>query len=233
MVGLAERFIETKTERINGMSGPPRLEVLESRAGVLPTPTGADRADILICDGFWPSAEQLRVDALGRDFQFFHSPGGFAFHTSSVDPLQAQLVAARITGLIGHELASARVESRFVIEMVPDEELTRKRIWVHYDEWIRIALLYLCPANAVGGTDFFRHRETGHYSIETISSQEEREAVLGDSTRMDAWEVVEHVEIRFNRLLLFRPHFFHQATCYFGSTFSDARLNQVFTFHAT
>ncbi len=208
----------------------PTIEFLSDERGSVGTAGGLGQADIVVWDNFWPSPEQLRADALSRSFEFLHSQGGFAFRSAEPDAAQVRQ-ALNLIVPIDAELASARVESRFVAETAEDEALTRQKIWVHYDEWIRIGLLYLSNTNAVGGTDFFRHRASGHSSIRAISSSNERDLVLGDSTRSEAWDLLEHVEIRFNRLVLFRPHFFHQATCYFGSSVFDARLNQVFTFH--
>jgi hypothetical protein len=209
----------------------PTVEFLSTQGALLGTGTGLDRADIVVWDNFWPTPEELRAHALTQGFQFFHSQGGFAFRAADADKVVVQQALELIVPVAASELTSARWESRFVAETSDDERLTRQKIWVHYDEWIRIGILYLCPSNPVGGTDFFRHRATGHSSILTVVSPDERELVLGDSTRPEAWEVVEHVDIRFNRLVLFRPHFFHQATCYFGSSVEDARLNFVLTFH--
>lgn len=196
----------------------------------LPRDPGApERSDIFIWDDFWPSPDELRADALMRSFTFCHSPGGFAFNSAETDETQVRRVLDLLIPALGSELADAKSESRFVVETASDEQLTRQKIWVHYDEWIRIGLLYLSPPNSPGGTDFFRHRSTGHTSIRTVAP-DQRDRVLADSTRPEAWEVIEHVEIRFNRLVLFRPHFFHQASCYFGSSLENGRLNFVVTF---
>jgi hypothetical protein len=212
------------------MANGPTIEILSPQSTLL-GPSKEPRADIIIWDDFWPSPEELRSDALSRSFKYFHSPGGFSFRSAETDPEQVKRAADLILAAVPGELTSARLESRFVAETKQDEKLTREKIWVHYDEWIRIGVLYLCPPKPIGGTDFFRHIATRHCSIHAIKSEDERERVLNDSTRLDAWELIEHVEIRFNRLVLFRPHFFHQAACYFGSSVADARLNQVFTFH--
>jgi hypothetical protein len=208
----------------------PSVEFVSSPNEGLRGSGGADRADIVIWDDFWPAPESLREDALRRPFKFFHSQGGFAFNSAEADPGQVQQALKLIVSVVPSELTGAKWESRFVFETSDNEQLTRQKIWVHYDEWIRIGLLYLCPPTGVGGTDFFRHRATGHTSILTVPVGE-RDLVLADATRPEAWEVVEHVEIRFNRMVLFRPHFFHQATRYFGSSVQDSRLNFVLTFH--
>ena len=50
------------------------------------------------------------------------------------------------------------------------------------------------------------------------------------STDMSQWDRIAAVPIKFNRMVLFAPHIFHQAICYFGQRPDDARLYNIVAF---
>ena len=51
-----------------------------------------------------------------------------------------------------------------------------------------------------------------------------------DSLRLSAWERTFEIPMRFNRLVLLRPWFWHTATPGFGKSEKDGRLIQILFF---
>lgn len=79
------------------------------------------------------------------------------------------------------------------------------------------------------GTIFYRHKSTALDSY-TDEDDPSFQKALADANDTTAWEVMEAIPMRFNRLVLFDSHVFHGASPGFGSSISDCRLIQVFNF---
>ena len=104
---------------------------------------------------------------------------------------------------------------------------------VHIDTGDWSGILYLTlPEDCRGGTDFFRHKETG--TDRAPITQPELEAmgfatfaemvqkiIKPDGTDRDKWEHIMQIPMRFNRLVLLRPWLWHSP----GSGFGDDRNN--------
>jgi hypothetical protein len=103
----------------------------------------------------------------------------------------------------------------------------------HYDQPNPKALAmvhYLCKGQG-GGTAFFRHRATGYESIDGIRREGYMLSVAGEIERDNQllinyagpdtpnYEMVDHVEMRFNRIVLYQSHLLHCAL------FDGARLS--------
>lgn len=85
-------------------------------------------------------------------------------------------------------------------------------------------VVYLSPhAPAEAGTTIWREKATWR-CIASKGTMFERET--------DKFELVFHVENRFNRLVLFRENVLHRAEHGSGTTSESARLTQTFFFHA-
>ena len=193
-----------------------------------------DSADIIVVDGFWADPDALRQEALSLPYSRKRSPSGFSFRMAQPRRRQVARALDLIARICGDSLVRNHSESRFVVETEDDERLPRAMTWVHFDEWARVGVLFLAQGSAVrGGTSFFRHRATGATSILQALQESDRRAAFADSTVDSAWELVHEVPIQFNRLVLFRPQFYHQASCYFGHHLADGRLYQLFAFDPT
>lgn len=120
---------------------------------------------------------------------------------------------------------------------------TGSRLKVHVDggpDWT--GLIYLNEDNqAQGGTGFFKHKKTGRISLpsdeEAIelgyldAEDYENKVIVPDSLNLEAWEMIDFIGMKFNRLVFFRgAQFFHAHTCSFGDSFSNGRLTQNFFF---
>ena len=103
----------------------------------------------------------------------------------------------------------------------------------HYDQPTpgNLAMVhYLCKGQG-GGTAFFRHQATGYESIDAVRREaymlRVAEEIEHDSQRLinyagpetPNYEMVDHVEMRFNRIVLYQSHLLHCAL------FDGARLS--------
>ena len=107
---------------------------------------------------------------------------------------------------------------------------------VHVDQSHWSGVLYLSePVGTDSGTDFYRHRASGmtrapltrdelaRYGVSDLASIGS-EVITPHTDDMSRWEPVRHVEMKFNRLLFFRPWLWHATGPGFGSTIEDGRL---------
>lgn len=120
-------------------------------------------------------------------------------------------------------------------------EADRRRTRVHSDNTDWTAVIYLTPAeHCRGGTQFFRHRETGldgppsAKTLEQLGMTQQQfdiGVVFRDSLKSDCWDVVDQCDMRFNRCVLLRGRdFYHGSDQLFGENFENARLTQNFFF---
>jgi hypothetical protein len=189
------------------------------------------REDVIVVDDFWHDPGGLRRHILEGAFEHRSSESGFVFHDRLAPRRHTLRMADLASRVVGDALFEGHFEGRFVYETTEDERRTREKVWVHYDRWIRIGVLYLPPpGETIGGTGFYRHRGTGFLRVQQADAAGNRVAIQGDSTDMSAWELVLHVPLRFNRLVLFDSRVFHQAIRYFGDSPSNARLYAIIAF---
>jgi hypothetical protein len=104
----------------------------------------------------------------------------------------------------------------------------------HYDQPNPKALAmvhYLCKDQG-GGTAFFRHRRTGYESIDAVRREAYMLSVADEIDRdgqlltgfaganTPNYEMIDHVEMRFNRVVLYQSHLLHCAL-FDGAHLSD------------
>lgn len=107
---------------------------------------------------------------------------------------------------------------------------------VHVDLCHWTGILYLTlPEHCKGGTSFLRHRASGQTRSPVYPEDWEKwggierdklshEVMIQDGKDMSKWEVTQRVDMKFNRLVLFRSWLWHMAEPGFGSTLEDGRL---------
>ena len=107
---------------------------------------------------------------------------------------------------------------------------------IHIDQSHWSGILYLSkPEDCRGGTEFFRHIPTGtdrlpmdQQSLEKsgYSSYEELQKEVLDTDALDRskWEMTMSVPMRFNRLVLLQPHYWHTSGPGFGDSVENGRL---------
>lgn len=199
---------------------------------------------IQIIDNFYDDAEVVRRHALRCDYPIpvaaKNYPGRNSvqrFVPEGLDHVVSQLVHEPVRG------CQVAEHGRFRLTLA-DEEADRG-YYVHIDgdaHWSGI--LYLTQdEHCRGGTEFYRHRE---YEIDRtyITDAEARtkgwrscsefavETIRRDGNDLSKWTHLMTVPMRFNRMVLFRPWFWHTAGESFGDCAENGRLVQLFFFRA-
>jgi hypothetical protein len=121
---------------------------------------------------------------------------------------------------------------------------TGSALKVHLDghsDWT--GLIYLTPPKlCLGGTAFYRHKATGlDGPLSDKLSQNlgyknwlscEKAIISKDTNKSSAWEQVDFIAMKFNRLVIFKGNeMFHCHTHSFGSCIENARMTQNFFFN--
>ena len=107
---------------------------------------------------------------------------------------------------------------------------------MHVDQSHWSGILYLTLSeHCHGGTDFFRHRRSGTERAPindaelramgySSMQQMHQDIIENDSNDEAAWELTMRASMRYNRLVLLRPWFWHSAGEGFGSELANGRL---------
>jgi hypothetical protein len=107
---------------------------------------------------------------------------------------------------------------------------------IHIDQSHWSGILYLSrPEDCRGGTEFYRHIPTGTdhlpLTMESLngagySSYEELRAQILEKDGLDRskWELTMTVPMRFNRLVLLQPQYWHTSGESFGDSLENGRL---------
>lgn len=107
---------------------------------------------------------------------------------------------------------------------------------IHIDQSHWSGILYLSrPEDCEGGTEFYRHIPTntdrvpmdpaGLKSIGYSSYDEMKSDILDqDVFDRSKWELTYTVPMRFNRLVLLQPHYWHTSGAGFGDSVENGRL---------
>lgn len=172
--------------------------------------------NLRIIDGALKNPEQHRREALGLEFRSYDF-GHCVFHGIAVGG-PSRAMAGRIL-----EEAPQLQPTLTFFRKSPRGQVEPHFIHTDIDmgEWSGI--LYLNPEPPKGdGTNFWTHRETG--GIENPKPH-----ALSDEGRDPAnWDLRQHVEAKFNRLLLFPSAYYHSRAIHenWGDA-AEARLIQV------
>ena len=190
---------------------------------------------ILVVDDFYDDPMVVRENVCRLDFpqppRQQNYPGRnsqLGFVPQGLDDVVSRLVNERVVG------SEESAHGHFRLSLGGED--ARRNYYVHVDgdaSWSGILYLTLAQ-HCQGGTEFYRHRETA--SDQTLIHNEDARAagfadcsaytsaiIDRDSNDLARWEHLMTVPMRFNRLILFRPWFWHTAGCSFG----DGLRNQA------
>lgn len=187
---------------------------------------------LIIVDDFLDNPQALRQAALKLSYP--HLQGAFPGR-NSVERINIEGLAQQVSRLVGEPLEPMPPpQSHGKCRITLAGDVGKAKVHVDGAHWSGI--LYLSrPEDCRGGTEFFRHRETGT----DRAPYDDREAatfgyptakqmvaeVLDRDSRDDArWELTMQVPMRFNRLVLLRPWLWHTAGENFGDTLENGRL---------
>ncbi len=187
---------------------------------------------VIIVDDFLQDPLTVREAALNLHYPLQDAmfAGRNSMQRLSISGLAEQ--ASRLTGepLVPIEPMHSHGKCRVTLT----QERGRSRIHVDRSHWSGI--LYLSrDQDCSGGTEFYRHRRSGldrwpitldELAQSGFSTLDElrRDVLERDSNDLDQWELTMQVSMRFNRLLLMRPWFWHSASPGFGDCLVNGRL---------
>lgn len=196
---------------------------------------------VIIVDDFLQDPCALRESALKLTYP---TQDAMFAGRNSFERLGISGLAEQVFRLVGEELAPIEPlhsHGKFRITLAQDQG----RSGIHVDRSHWSGILYLSrEADCIGGTEFYRHRRTrmdrwpinrdelsatGMTTIEDVR----REILEKDSNDMEKWELTMQIPMRFNRLLLLRPWFWHTAGPGFGDSLDNGRLVYLMFFAAS
>lgn len=190
---------------------------------------------LIVVDDFFSPKDAAALRQRALDLTYPEQDGAFPGR-NSLERVQIGGLAEAVSRLTGEPLTPItppQSHGKFRITLAGDQG----RAGVHIDrgaQWSGI--LYLSrPEDCKGGTEFYRHLDTG--TERAPFSQEEIEA-MGFSTAQEMhsriiesdgqdptkWEMTMRVPMRFNRLVLLRPWLWHTAGEAFGDSLESGRL---------
>lgn len=194
---------------------------------------------LIVLDNFLKDPLAARKLALGLDYDPALKQGNYP-GTLSTAPLEIQGLDALISKQIGVKVQPAAGTSHEFCRLTLKTD--KGRTGVHIDPCFYSGILYLSlPEHCRGGTDFYRHRRTGLESVPKLPAEWVKhgyadpnalieDVVNKDTFRSSAWERVQRVPMRFNRLILFDPWLFHDAGPGFGDRLENGRLVELMFF---
>ncbi len=192
----------------------------------------------IVVDDFLENPDEFRDQALKLDYpeQKGPYPG-----RNSVQRLDLPGLSQYVSQLVGEPLKPVEpLESHAKCRLAVSSDPRRGDVHVDTSQWSGI--LYLSKhTDKKSGTDFFRHKATGLERSPITDAEAHsmglagRDAVLQETVNKDgnkrsAWEKTMEIPMRYNRLLLLRPWFFHSSGPGFGRTVEDGRLIYVMFF---
>ena len=198
------------------------------------------RRNLIIVDDFLENPDALRAYALKQQFDRLGGknwPG-----RDSSDTHGEEEMTQACSEVVGMKLA-IKPENKCSYFRITKEGQHGKQ-HIHFDPnegLVWAGVLYLTPTfHPTAGTKFWKHKETGW---ETAPSNEEG-AKYGINSHDDMfeffntegkdeskWICTDNVGIKYNRLVMFNPFLWHSNGDWFGTTYDNCRLVQLFFFH--
>ena len=187
---------------------------------------------LFVIDDFLRNAEAVRKEALSLNYQVQgRFPGLNSKEKITIEGLD-QVVSALVREPVRAPWTKDFSHGSCRIALASDDQ--PGRIHIEQSHWSGI--LYLSrPEDCQGGTEFYRHVRTGTdrvpmdaESLKRIGydSYEDLQHDILDKDALDRskWELTMTVPMRFNRLVLLQPHYWHTSGPGFGDTLENGRL---------
>jgi hypothetical protein len=185
-----------------------------------------------VIDDFLRNPEEVRAQALSLDY----AVGGRYPGLNSVQKLRIEGLDQVISTLVREPVRAPWTKDfshgSCRVALASDDQEAR----IHIDQSHWSGILYLSrPEDCAGGTEFFRHKRTNTDRVPMdeqqlkatgYASYEELQKDILDKDALDRskWEHTMTVPMRFNRLVLLQPHYWHTAGPGFGDTLENGRL---------
>lgn len=191
------------------------------------------QTSLIVLDDFLDNAEQVRAAALALSYPPSDGPTYFPGRNSE-NRLNIAGLDQAVSRILGEPLQPASGTAHAKCRVSLEGDSGAGGVHIDPNHWSGVLYLTL-PEHCQGGTDFFRHKRTGTdrapiypedlKAMGLNSYAEVWDKVINpDTNDPDKWELAMRVPMRFNRLILFRPWQWHNATPGFGDRPENARL---------
>lgn len=193
---------------------------------------------IIVLDDLLPNAEEFRNRALKLNYSV---PGRFP-GLNSVEKLKIPNLDAMVSQLVYERVRAPWTEdfSHQHCRLALAKDDRPGRIHIDQSHWSGILYLTL-PQDCQGGTEFYRHlpSSTDHVPLTQdslqaagFSSYDELKTQILEKDALDRskWELTMTVPLRFNRLVLLQPQYWHTSGRSFGDTVENGRLVHLMFF---
>ena len=200
-------------------------------------------SSLIIIDDFLADPDEIRQAALSLEYRKPNEQKNYPGRNSTqrlnypgLDEIVSELTGEKVVGS-----AERNAHGHCRVSLAGDDEA--RKYFVHVDLGVVWSgLLYLTlPEHCRGGTEFYRHVETDAdrapiYPHELAAAGVEYygeaadKIVQKDSNDRTKWEHTSTIPMRYNRLVLLRPWFYHTAGPSFGTSMENGRLVQLFFF---
>jgi len=180
---------------------------------------------LVIKDDFYPDPDAVRALALAKTYA--EPPAGTPrlAVTAICNDVEAKGMLERLEALLpkpaGNPIVGVNILFRYTLASA------QKKVFCHVDGCSAAGIVYLTkPEHCAGGTTIYRHKATG----DEIYNRQNRH--LYDFRDPAQWEVIQEVDMAYNRLVMYPGQLFHAITpVFFGDRIDNARLTQnVFVF---
>lgn len=187
---------------------------------------------LFVIDEFLKNADDVRARALSLDYSVKgRFPGLNSREKINIEGLN-QVISALVREQVRAPWGEDFSHGSCRIALASDDQPGR----IHIDQSHWSGILYLSrPEDCRGGTEFYRHLPTGTDHVPMTldrlkatgySSYEELQHEILDRDGLDRskWELTMTVPMRFNRLVLLQPHYWHTSGPGFGDCLENGRL---------
>ena len=198
------------------------------------------RRDIIVVDDFLENPDAVREYALKQNFDIYGGknwPG-----RDSIDQHGEEEMTKACSDVVGEKLAIKPENKCSYFRHTRIGEIGSQHI--HFDPnsgLVWAGVLYLTPTvHPTGGTKFWKHNATGWEKAPTneegaeygLHSHQDMVQFLNIEGKDESrWTELDNIAFKYNRLVMFRPWMWHSNGDWFGTTYEDARLVQLFFFH--
>jgi len=193
---------------------------------------------VIVIDDFLPNPDALRERALALNYSVDGPYPGLNSAEKIAIPGLDDIVSKLVYQPVRAPWTKDYSHGSFRLALAKDEEPAR----IHIDNSHWSGILYLSrPEDCQGGTEFYRHlptgtdhlpfteeelKATGYPSYEELNAQ----ILAKDALDRSKWELTTFVPMRFNRLVLQQPQYWHTAGTSFGDSVENGRLVYLMRF---
>jgi hypothetical protein len=188
---------------------------------------------LFVIDDFLRGADVVRAEALTLNYKVpGRYPGLNSVEKINIDGLE-QVISNIVRQPVHAPWAPDFSHRNCRLSLASDNE---KAARVHIDpsQWTGVLCLSRTE-DCSGGTELYRHKRTGLDRVPMddaglkaagYSSYDELQKEILDKDAFDRskWELAVNVPLRFNRLILIQPHYWHTAGPGFGNSVENGRL---------